>query len=146
MTRLLIDNSERTGAAVNMTTSEFRDAVFYPGTDHHPARYRVHVKNPKTAGVHGAAVFVSSNGLELMSSQVSHSVFRTFQREGIDVKGRISATTIRKSLTMGMHTHMPYQKDNLAALAQHKPQMQAKYYHIHDKVSETVKNLVSKNS
>ena len=48
-----------------------------------------------------------------------------------------------------MHAHMPDQKDNLAALAQHKPQTQAKYYRVHDKVSETnlgrraVKNLVS---
>ena len=48
-----------------------------------------------------------------------------------------------------MHTHMPGQKDHLAALAQHKPQTQANYYRVHDKVSQTdlgrraVKNLVS---
>ena len=118
MTRLLIDNSGRSGVAANMTTSGFRDALFYPGTDNDPARYRVHVKDHKTAGSYGAAVvwiydnfyllidmylrtvrsqfvsgdskveqvFVSSNGLALTSSQVSYSVFRTFQREGIDVK------------------------------------------------------------
>ena len=57
--------------------------------------------------------------------------------------------TIRKSLATGMHTHMPGQKDHLAALAQHKPQTQANYYRVHDKVSQTdlgklaVKNLVS---
>ena len=93
--------------------------------------------------------FISSNGLSLTSSQVSYSVFRTFQREGVQVNGRICATTIRKSLATGMHTHMPGQKDHLAALAQHKRQTQANYYHVHDKVSQSqlgrwaVKNLVS---
>ena len=181
MTRILIDNSGRSGVVANMTTSEFKEAVFYHGTDDDPARYRVDVKEHKTAGVYGAAVvwiydnlyvlidmyirtvrsqliptdsevqqvFISSNGLSLTSSQVSYSVFRTFQREGVQVKGRICATTIRKSLATGMHTHMPGQKDHLAALAQHKPQTQANYYRVHDKVSQTdlgrraVKNLVS---
>ena len=181
MTRILIDNSGRSGVVANMTTGEFKEAVFYHGTDDDPARYRVDVKDHKTAGVYGAAVvwlydnlyvliemyirtvrsqlvatdsevqqvFISSNGLSLTSSQVSYSVFRTFQREGVQVKGRICATTIRKSLATGMHTHMPGQKDHLAALAQHKPQTQANYYRVHDKVSQTdlgrraVKNLVS---
>ena len=181
MTRILIDNSGRSGVVANMTTGEFKGAVFYHGTDDDPARYRVDVKDHKTAGVYGAAVvwiydnlyvlidmyirtvrsqliptdsevqqvFISSNGLSLTSSQVSYSVFRTFQREGVQVKGRICATTIRKSLATGMHTHLPGQKDHLAALAQHKPQTQANYYRVHDKVSQTdlgrraVKNLVS---
>lgn len=181
MTCILIDNSGRSGVVANMTTGEFKEAVFSNGTDDDPARYRVDVKDHKTAGVYGAAVvwiydnlyvlidmyirtfrsqliptdsevqqvFISSNGLSLMSSQVSYSVFRTFQREGVQVKGRICATTIRKSLATGMHTHMPGQKDHLAALAQHKPQTQANYYRVHDKVSQTdlgrraVKNLVS---
>lgn len=180
MTCILIDNSGRSGVVANMTTGEFREAVFSNGKDDDPARYRVDVKDHKTAGVYGAAVvwiydnlyvlidmyirtfrsqliptdsevqvFISSNGLSLTSSQVSYSVFRTFQREGVQVKGRICATTIRKSLATGMHTHMPGQKDHLAALAQHKPQTQANYYRVHDKVSQTdlgrraVKNLVS---
>ena len=180
MTCILIDNSGRSGVVANMTTGEFKEAVFSNGTDDDPARYRVDVKDHKTAGVYGAAVvwiydnlyvlidmyirtfrsqliptdsevqvFISSNGLSLTSSQVSYSVFRTFQREGVQVKGRICVTTIRKSLTTGMHAHMPGQKDNLAALAQHKPQTQANYYRVHDKVSQTdlgrraVKNLVS---
>lgn len=180
MTCILIDNSGRSGVVANMTTGEFREAVFSNGKDDDPARYRVDVKDHKTAGVYGAAVvwiydnlyvlidmyvrafrsqliptdsevqvFISSNGLSLTSSQVSYSEFRTFQREGVQVKGRICATTIRKSLATGMHTHMPGQKDHLAALAQHKPQTQANYYRVHDKVSQTdlgrraVKNLVS---
>ena len=181
MTRILIDNSSRSGVVANMTTGKFKEAVSYHGTDDDPARYRVDVKDHKTAGVNGAAVvwiydnlyvlidmyirtvscqliptdsevqqvFISSNGLSLTSSQVSYSVFRTFQREGVQVRGRICATTIRKSLATGMHTHMPGQKDHLAALAQHKPQTQANYYRVHDKVSQTdlgklaVKNLVS---
>ena len=181
MTRILIDNSSRSGVVANMTTGKFKEAVFYHGTDDDPARYRVDVKDHKTAGVNGVAVvwiydnlyvlidmyirtvscqliptdsevqqvFISSNGLSLTSSQVSYSVFRTFQREGVQVRGRICATTIRKSLATGMHTHMPGQKDHLAALAQHKPQTQANYYRVHDKVSQTdlgklaVKNLVS---
>ena len=94
-------------------------------------------------------VFISSNGLSLTSFQDSYSVFRTFQKEGVQVKGRTCATTFRKSLATGMQTHMPGQKDHLAALAQHKPQTKANYYHVHDKVSQTdlgrraVKNLVS---
>ena len=143
--------------------------MFYHGTDDDPTRYRVDVKDHKTAGLHGAAVvwiydnlyvlidmyirtvrsqfirtdsevqqvFISSNGLSLTSSQVSYSVFRTFQREGVQVKGRICTTTIRKSLATGMHTHMPSQKDHLAALAQHKPQTQANYYRVRNKVSQT---------
>ncbi|XP_068721523.1 uncharacterized protein [Montipora capricornis] len=169
MTRLLIDNSGRSGVIAKMTTHEFQDAVFYPGTDEDPARYRVHVKEHKTAGVYGSAVvwiydnlyllidmyqrtvrsqfikadskveqvFVSSNGLALTSSQVSTSVRRTFEREGIEVKGRICATTIRKSLATGMHVHMPDERDHLAALAQHKVQTQATYYRVHNKVNET---------
>ena len=56
---------------------------------------------------------------------------------------------MRKSLTTGMHTQMPGQKDHLATLAQHKPQTQANYYCVHDKVRQmdlgrrAVKNLIS---
>ena len=97
-------------------------------------------------------VFISSNGLSLTSSQVSYSVFRTFHREGVQVKERICGTTIRQSLVTGMHTHMPGQNDHLAALAQHKPQTQANYYRVHEKVSQTdlgrraLKNLVSQKT
>lgn len=181
MTRLLIDNSGRSGVAVNITVHEFNEAVFYPGTEEDNARYRVDAKEHKTAGIYGAAnvwiydvlylliemymrtvrkqfvasdsqvekVFVSSNGLPLTSSQVSTCVWRTFQREGVELRGKISATTIRKSLATGMHVHMPQERDHLAALAQHKTDTQAKYYRVHDKVVETdlgkraVKKLVS---
>ena len=181
MTRLLIDNSGRSGVAANMTISEFKEAVYYPGTEEDKARYRVDVKEHKTAGMYGAAnvwiyddlyllidmyqrtvrsqfvtpdshieqVFISSNGLSLTSSQVSTCVWRTFQREGIELKGKISATIVRKSLATGMHVHMPGERDHLAALAQHKTETQAKYYRVHDKVKETdlgrraVKKLVS---
>ena len=181
MTRLLIDNSGRSGVAVNITVNEFNEAVFYPGTEEDNARYRVDVKEHKTAGIYGAAnvwiydvlylliemymrtvrkqfvasdsqvekVFVSSNGLPLTSSQVSSCVWRTFQREGVELRGKISATTIRKSLATGMHVHMPQERDHFASLAQHKTDTQAKYYRVHDKVVETdlgrraVKKLVS---
>ena len=82
-------------------------------------------------------LFVSSNGMPLTSSQVSTSVWRTFQREGIVTEGRISATIVRKSLATGMHVHMPDQKEHLAALAQHKTTTQARYYCVHDKLVET---------
>ena len=181
MTRLLIDNSVRSGVAANITVNEFNEAVFYPGTEEDNARYRVDVKEHKTAGIYGAAnvwiyddlylliemymrtvrkqfvtsdsqveqVFVSSNGLPLTSSQVSTCIWRTFQREGVELRGKISATTIRKSLATRMHVHMPQERDHLAALAQHKTDTQAKYYRVHDKVVETdlgrraVKKLVS---
>ena len=170
ITRLLIDNSGRSGVASGMKVSEFKAAVFYPGTDEDLARYRILVSDHKTAGVYGAAVvwvyddlynlmdmylrtvrsqfaataateveqfFISSYGMSLTSSQVSTSIWRAFQREGIFKEGRICATTIRKSLATGMHVHMPHEKDHLAALAQHKTQTQARYYRVHDKVRET---------
>ena len=169
ITRLLIDNSGRSGVAANMTVAEFKDAVFYPSTDDDGERYRILVQDHKTAGIYGAAVvwaytdlyklidiyirtvrsqftntkldipqvFVSSNGLSLTSSQVSTSIWRTFQREGIEIKGRVSATTVRKSIATGVHLEMPEEQDRLAALAQHKPQTQANYYRVHDKVNET---------
>ena len=65
---------------------------------------------------------VSSNGVSLTASQVSTSLWRTFQREGIVTEGRISATILRKSLATGMHVYMPDEKEHLAALAQHKTQ------------------------
>ena len=169
MTRLVIDNSGRSGVVANMTVVEFMAAVFHPGTEEDQARYRILVSNHKTADQYGSAViwvyddlhkmmdiylrtvrsqfteatpqveqlFVSSNGMSLTSSQVSTSVWRTFQREGIVTKGRISATIVRKSLATGMHVHMPDQKDHLAALAQHKTTTQARYYRVHDKLVET---------
>ena len=169
MTRLVIDNSGRSGVIANMTVAEFKDAVYHSGTDEDQARYRILVSNHKTADQYGSAViwvyddlykmmdmylrtvrsqftaatpqveqlFVSSNGMPLTSSQVSTSVWRTFQREGIVTEGRISATIIRKSLATGMHVHMPDEKDHLAALAQHKTLTQARYYRVHDKLVET---------
>ena len=91
---------------------------------------------------------MSTNGLPLTSSQVSTCVWRTFQREGVQRKGT-GATIIRKSLAIGMHVHMPEERDHLAALSQHKKQTQEKYYRVLDKVIETdlrrraVKKLVS---
>ena len=169
MTRLVIDNSGRSGVIANMTVTEFMAAVYHPGTEEDQARYRILVSNHKTADQYGSAViwayddlhkmtdiylrtvrsqftaataqveqlFVSSNGMPLTSSQVSTSVWRTFQREGIVTEGRISATIIRKSLATGMHVHMPDEKDHLAALAQHKTLTQARYYRVHDKLVET---------
>ena len=54
MTCLLIDNSGRSGVAANMTVSEFKEGVYYPGTEEDNERYRVDVKEHKTAGVYGA--------------------------------------------------------------------------------------------
>ena len=184
LTRLIVDNSGRSGVAANLKITEFKEAVYYPGNEEDPARYRVLVKDHKTAVVYGAAVvwiyddlhrlidmflrtvrnvigtlaphveqvFVSSNGLPLTSSQVSTCVWRTFQREGVQTKGRVSATVVRKSLATGMHVHLPEEKDHLAALALHKSRTQADYYRVHDKVNEAdlgrraVKKLVSLNT
>ena len=169
ITRLLIDNSGRSGVAANLTVSEFEEAVFYPGTEEDLARWRMLVEEHKTAENYGPAVvwvyddlyklmdmymrtvrsqfiesdpevkqlFVSSNGVPLTASQVSTSLWRTFQREGIVTEGRISATILRKSLATGMHVYMPEEKEHLAALAQHKTQTQANYYRVQDKVRET---------
>lgn len=82
-------------------------------------------------------LFVSSNGMALPSSQVSISVWRTFQRDGIFAGGKISATNITKSLATGMHVHMPDEKDHLAALAKHKTLTQSRYYRVHDELVET---------
>ena len=56
ITRLLIDNSGRSGVAANMKISEFQEAVYYPGTVEDQVRYRILVNDHKTAGVYGAAV------------------------------------------------------------------------------------------
>ena len=52
-------------------------------------------------------VFVSSIGIPLTLSQVSTSVYRTCQREGIATIGRIYTTIVRKSLVTEMHARMP---------------------------------------
>lgn len=180
-TRLTIDNSGRSGIASNLTLEEFEDGVFYEGDEEDEARYRVFVKEHKTAIIYWAAiiwiysdlykliemyiktlrkqvthsnplvpnVFVSSTGMPLTSSQVSTAIWRTFQRENIQVKGRVSATTIRKSLATGVHKHLPQDKLKLAALAQHKSETQGKYYVVHDKIRDAdlgrraVKKLIS---
>ena len=56
MTRMLIDNSGRSGVAAKMTVAEFNEAVLYQGTEEDPERFRVHVKDHKTAKVYGPAV------------------------------------------------------------------------------------------
>ena len=43
MTRLFIHNSGRSGVATNMIVNEFKEAVYYPGTEENNARYRVDV-------------------------------------------------------------------------------------------------------
>lgn len=99
MTRLLIDSSGRSGVAVNSKISEFKEAVYYPGNKEDPARYRILVKDHKSIWY-------------ITSSQVSTCVWRTFQREGVEMIGRICATVIRKSLTTGIHVHLPEEKDH----------------------------------
>ena len=89
-------------------------------------------------------VFVSSNGIPLTSPQVSTSVYRTCQREGIATKGRMCATIARKSLATEMHTCMPDEQEHLAALAQHMTRTQADYYRVHEIVSETDLRLTRK--
>ena len=56
MTRLVIDNSGRSGVIANMTVAEFKDAVYHLGTDEDQARYRILVSNHKTADQYGSAV------------------------------------------------------------------------------------------
>ena len=56
MTRLIIDNSGRSGVIANMTVAEFKDAVYHSGTDEDQARYRILVSNHKTADQYGSAV------------------------------------------------------------------------------------------
>ena len=41
ITRLLIDNSGRSGVAANMKVSEFQEAMYYPGKEEDRARYRI---------------------------------------------------------------------------------------------------------
>ena len=56
ITRALIDNSGRSGVAANLTVKEFKEAVFYPGTEKDLARWRMLVEKHKTAENYGAAV------------------------------------------------------------------------------------------
>ena len=78
-------------------------------------------------------VFVSNKGIPLTSPQVSTSVYRTCQREGIATKGRMCATIVRKSLSTEMHACMPDEQEHLATLAQHMTRTQADYYRVHEK-------------
>ena len=56
ITRLLLDNSGRSGVAANLVVSEFEEAMFYPGTEEDLARWRMLVEEHKTAENYGAAV------------------------------------------------------------------------------------------
>lgn len=63
LTCLIVDNSGRSGVAANLKITEFKEAVFYPGNEEDPARYRVLVSDHKTAVVYGAAVMWIYNDL-----------------------------------------------------------------------------------
>ena len=52
-------------------------------------------------------VFVSSIGIPLTLSQVSTSVYKTCQHEGIATIGRMCTTIVRKSFVTEMHARMP---------------------------------------
>ena len=52
-------------------------------------------------------VFVSSIGIPLTLSQVSTSVYKTCQQEGIATIGRMCTTIVRKSFVTEMHARMP---------------------------------------
>jgi len=56
MTRLVIDNSGRSGVISNMTVTKFMDAVYHPGTGEDQARHRILVSNHKTADQYDSAV------------------------------------------------------------------------------------------
>lgn len=66
MTRLVIDNSGRSGVVANMTVAEFMAAVFHPGTEEDQARYRILVSNHKTADQYGSAVIWAYDDLHKM--------------------------------------------------------------------------------
>ena len=67
ITRVLIDNGGRSGVAANLTVKEFKEAVFYPGTEEDLARWRMLVEKHKTAENYGAAVvWVYDNLYKLM--------------------------------------------------------------------------------
>ena len=67
ITRVLIDNGGRSGVAANLTVKEFKEAVFYPGTEEDLARWRMLVEKHKAAENYGAAVvWVYDNLYKLM--------------------------------------------------------------------------------
>ena len=66
MTRLVIDNSGRSGVVANMTVAEFIAAVFHPGTEEDQARYRILVSKHKTADQYGSAVIWAYDDLYRM--------------------------------------------------------------------------------
>ena len=66
MTRLLIDNSGRSGVVGKMTSVNLRQlftTMVQKSTEKDPARSRVHVRDNKTVGVHGPAVLWISDDL-----------------------------------------------------------------------------------
>lgn len=78
MTRLVIDNSERSGVIANMTVAEFRAAVYHPGTDEDQARYRIFVSNHKTADQYGSAVIWAYEDLHRMMDMYLRTVRSQF--------------------------------------------------------------------
>lgn len=86
ITRILIDNSGRSGIVANMTTSEFKEAVFYHGTDDDPTRYRVDVKDHKTAGLYGAAVVWIYDNLYVLIDMYIRTVRSQFIRTDSEVQ------------------------------------------------------------
>ena len=71
LTRVLIDNSGRSGVAANLTVKEFKEAVFYLGTEEDLARWRMLVKKKETAENYGdAVVWVYDDLYKLMDMYV----------------------------------------------------------------------------
>ena len=78
MTRLIIDNSGRSGVIANMTVAEFRAAVYHPGTDEDQAHYRIFVSNHKTADQYGSAVTWAYEDLHRMMDMYLRTVRSQF--------------------------------------------------------------------
>lgn len=86
MTRLVIDNSGRSGVIANMTVAEFRAAVYQPGTDEDQARYRIFVSNHKTADQYGSAVIWAYEDLHRMMDMYLRTVRKTKKQRHINPK------------------------------------------------------------
>ena len=74
MTRLIVDNSGRSGVTANLKITEFKEAVYYPGNEEVPARYRTPVNDHKTAEVYGAAVVWIYNDLHRLTDMFLRTV------------------------------------------------------------------------
>ena len=156
--QISLQNTHRSGVCANMTIEEFKTA----GSE--GDLIRIKVKKHKTARVYGPAklylqnhvfrylkifvekirpqiigsspyAFVSFNGVQMTSGQISKQINATWQRAGVygDMKvpnRNVSCTILRKSASTAVLEHNPEVSKDVADLLAHSEKTQQRYYNV----------------